>query len=106
MTKIQFDRYLVDNRHGAALTQPRQHFFRLIRAHIVVGQNALYVFHALPHDLCIIGTAVLPQQKLQDIGGDICPLFDLFSQILAHNLSVEMLPQLLFEHFPADGACL
>ena len=97
---IEPNRHLIDDRITPALTQNGKHLLCLVGPHKVIGKDALDRFHAFLDNGRIVRTAILPQQKFQNIDGDICPLFDLLREIFPNDLPVEILPQLVFQDRP------
>ena len=97
---VQVDRDLVDHGVAAPLPENREDLLRLIRADKVVRQNALYIVHTVLNDFRVVGAAILSQKKLQYIDWNICAFFDFFGQVLSDDLSIELLPQFLFDHRP------
>ena len=95
--QIQIHRNLVNDGHSAPLAQAGKDFFCFIRAHIVVCQDVFHCLNSLLNDLFIVGTAILPQKKLKNIGGNIGPLLDFLGQVLAHNFAIKLLTQLLLD---------
>ena len=93
---------LVDHRITAPLPENGEDLLRLIRADKIVRENVLDVVHAFLNDLGVIGAAILPQKELQDIHGDICPLFDFLGQVFADDFSIKLLPQFRLD----DSSCV
>ena len=73
---------------------------RLVGTDEVIRQNALNLLDTAFHNLFIIRTAILPQQELQDIHGDISPFLDFLGQVFADDFAVKMLTKFPLDDFP------
>ncbi len=90
---IELYRYFINDLVGSSLTNERFHLLCFIRADVVISQNTLNVLQPLLDDLVIVGSAVHTEQILQHIDRDICPFFELFSQVLTYYPTTKMLIQ-------------
>ena len=90
---VKFDPHLVDHFETAAFTDQRLDLLCLIGTHVVLGQDFFDVLQPLPHDLIIIGGTIHAEQVFQHIDRDVSPFLELFGQILANHLSLEVAVQ-------------
>ena len=75
---IQYNRDSINYCVAASLTQKRENLLCLIRTHIVISQNTLYVLYSLFNDLFIIGITVLSKEVFQYIDRNIGSFADGF----------------------------
>ena len=70
---IQYNRNTVNHRITASFTQKRENLLCLIRTHIIISQNTLYVLYAFFNDLLVIRITVLSEEIFQYIDWNISP---------------------------------
>ncbi len=107
---IQMDCNAVDDRVSPPFPQDGESLLRLIGTDIVLRQDVLDSLHSVFHDIRIIGGAVLPQKKLQDVDRNIGSFLDGLGQVLADNTTVkafsETLVQGIRERRRSHSVCL
>ena len=94
---VQHNGNFINDCVAPPLAEHRQYFLCLIRTHEVVSKDALDAAHTLLDNFRVVRAAILPQQELQDIDGDVGAFFDFFRQILANNLPIEPLAELALQ---------
>ena len=87
---IQMRRDAVNHRICTAFPQDGQRLLCLVRAHIVLRQNALNVIYAFLNNLRIIAGAILTQQKLQHVHRHIRAFLDGLCQVFANDASIKV----------------
>ena len=103
---VQHNGNFINDCVAPPLAEHRQYLLCLIRAHEVVSKDALDAAHTLLDNFRVVRAAILPQQELQDIDGDVGVLFDFFRQVLANNLPIEPLAELALQDSSAIFALL
>ena len=76
--RIQHNRNTVNHCIATSFAQKRENLLCLIRTHIVISQNTLYVLYSLFNDFIIIGITVLSKEILQYIDWNIGSFTDRF----------------------------
>jgi len=92
---VEPHRHLVDNFVAAALLDLGLDHLRLVRPHVVLGQNILHRLHAVADDLLVIGGAIHAEQILQHVDRDVRPFLDQLGQVLADDLAPKVAVQQL-----------
>ena len=87
---IQPDRNLINDLQAASLADGGFNLFSLVRPHIILGEDALHRSKAVLNHCRIIGGAIVAQQILEDIDGNVRAFLDQLGQILAHDAPREM----------------
>ena len=70
---IQYNRNTVNHCIAASFTQKRENLLCLIRTHIIISQNTLYVLYTFFNNLFIIRITILSEKIFQYIDWNICP---------------------------------
>ena len=87
------DAHLVDDLVGALLADQRLDLLGFVGAHEVLGEDALHRLQALRDDLLVLGRAVVAEQVLQHEDRDVRALLHQLREVLANDLSREVLVQ-------------
>ena len=81
---------------AASASEARQNLLRFIGPDEIIGQDSFDILHAPLDDLIVVGTAVLSQQKLENINRHIGAFLYGLRQMFADNFTAKMLTQFFF----------
>ncbi len=84
---------LIDDFVAAPLPDFRLDLLRLIRANVVLGQDAFDRVQTVTDRVFVIGRAIAAEQIFKHVSGDVCPFLDELGEVLANDLASETLNQ-------------
>ena len=90
---VEPHRHLVDDLVAAALLDLGLDLLRLVRAHVVLGQDGLDRLQAVADGLLVVGGAVHAEQILQHVHRHIGAFLDQLGQVLTDDLAGEVAGQ-------------
>ena len=103
---IQYYCNTINDCVAAPFPQKRKNFLCLIRTHIVISQDTLYILHPFFNNLFIIGITILSEEIFQNINRNVGSFPDRFCQILPDDTTVIILTELLLDFFVFVVGCI